>query len=93
MTPAQIEAAIASGMRGDPVTQIVCLSRGVCPDFTRPYEHRVWQAVGCAKTLITKAGKPGGVAVTLAARKYDVDTSDVASRLGQRGGVARRGRR
>ncbi len=52
------------------------------------YERRVWQAMGCAKTLI-KHGTPAGLAISRAATKYGVNVSDVASKLGQRAAHAK----
>lgn len=59
--------------------------------MTSGYEHRVWQAVGCARTLIHH-GKPAALAIWRGASKYGVDQTDVASRLGQRGARVRQRR-
>jgi hypothetical protein len=57
------------------------------------YEHRVWQAVGCARTLIKLGRCAPGLAIHRGATKYNVDQGHVASRLGQRASRVKQARR
>jgi len=51
---------------------------------TAALEKRLLQAAGCALALMRKAGKPPGIAIHLAAKKYDVHESDLARELNRR---------
>ncbi len=47
---------------------------------------QVFRAVGCASTLIRKAGVSPPLAISRAAAKYGVSSAEVARALGERGG-------